>query len=73
MTLTDVSVDVAALFHLGGTIWALDPGFFAALEFRVSLQVPRVYVTFRALQTNMSPRRRLERLIMFVVKILQFL
>jgi len=73
MTLTNVSVDVTALFHLGGAIWALDSRFFAALELYMPLQVPRVYITFRALRTNVSPRRRLERLIMFVVKILQFL
>lgn len=84
MTLTDVSVNMTALFHLGGAVWALNPRLFAAFELSVPLQVPRVHIALQALRTSVSldvvlhvsisasPRRRLERLL-FVVKILEFL
>lgn len=52
MTLADVSVNVAALFHLSGAVWTLNPRLFAALELRVSLQVPRVHITLEASRTS---------------------
>lgn len=54
MTLADVPINVAALFHLSGAVWTLNPRLFAALELRVSLQVPRVHIALQASRTSMS-------------------
>lgn len=81
MTLTDVPVNVTALLHLRGAVRALDSRLLAALELRVPLQVPRVYVALRTSRTRVpldvvleapapAPPRRVERLLVFVAKAL---
>ena len=52
VTLADVSVNVTALLHLGGAVRALDSRLLAAFEFRVSLQMPRMYIALRTSRTR---------------------
>lgn len=84
VALADVPVNVTALLHLRGAIRTLDSRLLAALELRVPLQVPRVYVALRTSRARVpldvaleasapaSPRR-IERLLLFVAKVLGLL
>lgn len=79
MALSNVSVNMTALLHPRGAVRTLDLGLLAALELRVPLEVPRVYITLGASGTRVpldvpegaaAPSSGSKRLLLLVIEVL---